>query len=395
MTPRDRFAGGVCIGLLAVLVACSGKDEGSTFGSGNGSGSGGGGTGGGAGSSSISDSGADRGGLISGNADSSRGGVVILEDGEVCAGEDFSVVAVPFDMFIMLDQSQSMTDKVGNGTRWSAVTSAITGFIGSPEAAAMGVGLQYFPLKDPQGGLIAPDSCDAAQYAMPDVEIGPLSDAAVRKALTDSIAAHHPQGFTPTAAALQGALDHARMWAGAHPDRPTIVVLATDGQPTECMPTDGEEIADTIVAPALAADPSVRTFVIGVGSSLFTLNTIAQKGGTGRATLVADSAATSDQVKTALLSISHVALACSYTLPVPDGGIQPDRVNLVFTPAGGAPRLLPILPQGQLCSSAGGWYFDDSKAPTKVLICQQTCADLANGKLEIKVGCPTQSGPTN
>ena len=39
---------------------------------------------------------------------------------------------------------------------------------------------------------------------------------------------------TPTSAALDGAIIHAKDWQTAHPAELTVVVFATDGDPSEC-----------------------------------------------------------------------------------------------------------------------------------------------------------------
>ena len=65
----------------------------------------------------------------------------------------------------------------------------------------------------------------------------------------------------------------------------TAVVLATDGEPTNCNPNRVETVAER-AAEGLAQTPSIKTFVIGVGSELVTLNLIAQKGGTDKAIIV-------------------------------------------------------------------------------------------------------------
>ena len=110
------------------------------------------------------------------------------------------VTAVPFDMFIMLDQSLSMAEPLIAGspmpTRWQAVAKAITDFISSPDASQLGVGIGYFGL--PKAGLPGQVSCDINDYAKPDVAIGALSMPAVVTALTTLNRAHQPSSTTPT-----------------------------------------------------------------------------------------------------------------------------------------------------------------------------------------------------
>ena len=129
-----------------------------------------------------------------------------------------------------------------------------------------------------------PDSCDAAAYAAPAAAIAALPGAAA--SITASIDAQTPTGNTPTAPALTGAIQQASAWAKAHPDHRVITVLATDGIPTRCEPTDIDPVAAIAKAGAVAA-PSISTFVIGVfgpadvaQNAPDKLNLIAQQGGT-------------------------------------------------------------------------------------------------------------------
>jgi hypothetical protein len=339
--------------------------------------------------------------LIVGVGDAASG-QIILGDGEVCAGEVATAAPIPLDMFIMLDQSTSMNEALPGTmpvqTRWDAVTSAIVNFLNAPQSNSLSVGIQYFGQLMP-GGTPGASSCDVAAYSTADVEIGSLGDPNVVTALTQSIMRHRPSTFTPTAPAVAGAIAHAKTWAAAHPDRPTIVVLATDGFPSECTPTDPQVIATDIVAPAAAVPADAaknsrnRTFVIAAGSSGFAgLNSIAQAGGTGGPFVVADSATSGAQITDALIQISHTNLACTYTIPMPDGGFDPSLLNVRITRTGQSPVLLDLLKPGTICSSAGGFFYDSPTAPTHLILCPSTCDSLVLGQIEIIVGCPRR-GP--
>src|SRR5262249_6764027 len=76
-------------------------------------------------------------------------------------------------------------------------------------------------------------NCAVAVYAAPAAEIATLPDAAAN--LGGVIMPKMPDGQTPTAPALQGAIQHASTWAKAHAGHAVAVVLATDGLPTECI----------------------------------------------------------------------------------------------------------------------------------------------------------------
>jgi hypothetical protein len=80
---------------------------------------------------------------------------------------------------------------------------------------------------------------------------------------------------TNTEPALRGGVQHQVAWQAAHPERKAVVLLVTDGFPTnECGSTDVEAAA----AQGLAA--GIQTFVLGLGNT-FGLDAVAAAGGTG------------------------------------------------------------------------------------------------------------------
>ncbi len=339
-----------------------------------------------------------------------------------CATESKTANPVPLDLFIMLDQSGSMSEALPNGgTRWSAVTTALKGFFSDPANAGLGVGLQYFPLDsgggacgifctvdaDCGGAACGPcfvgiclggggggDSCNVADYAMPEVEIGALNAAQV-SALTASVNAHGPTNNTPTGPALQGAVNHAKAWEIAHPTHKVAVVFATDGDPTECDPQDIPSIAN-IAQVALNGNPSVPTFVIGVGPSLSSLNAIAAAGGTGSAFLVDTGGNVVQQFQAALAAIQDSALGCEYTIPQPaQGMLDFGKVNVQYTPGnGGMPQVIGNVANAAACDpQSGGWYYDNNAMPTKIILCDKQCTTVSadpNGKVDILLGCATE-----
>jgi hypothetical protein len=341
-----------------------------------------------------------------------------VDDSGSCAAESKKAEQLPLDMYIMLDQSGSMTDSVaGGGDKWGAVTSAFKTFVNQPGTAGIGIGIQYFPL-DSSGGGCSPtcasdadcgafgpcffgicfacagggsDSCNAADYATPDVEIAALPGSAA--AFTASINKHMPTNSTPTSAALQGAIDHAKGWGLKNPDHVVIDVLATDGDPTECD-TDLNNI-NAIAAAGASGTPKVLTFVIGVGSSLTALNGVAAAGGTGQAFIVDTNQNVNQQFLDALNKIRGAVLSCTYLIPVPTKG-NPDfnSVNVQYTPGGGGPVVvLPKVKDKASCPAAGdAWFYDNNAAPTEIHLCDGTCSKVAadsKGQIDILLGCAT------
>jgi hypothetical protein len=370
----------------------------------------------GAGASHAGGGGADRQGGSGGSLFASTGGSAgSTGQGGGCAGTRIVAERRPLDIYLMLDQSGSMTDPVSGGTKWDAVSAAIATFVQQPAALGIGVGLQYFPLKvasvcptscatNADCGVCGPcflgngpglcmnvgtDSCLATDYATPEVPIEALPAAAA--ATLTSLLWHVPAGATPTSAALQGAVDYATTWAAANPDHVTIVLLATDGDPTECD-TDLNHI-NAIAATASAGSPPVLTFVIGVGSSLSALNGIAAAGETSAAFLVDTSEDVTLQFLAALNNIQAQALGCTYTIPQPSqGDLNYEQVNVEYTPGGGgAVDAFPKVSDLAACPpNSDGWYYDDNALPEEIILCPATCdkvsADLG-GRIDIVLGC--------
>jgi hypothetical protein len=292
----------------------------------------------------------------------------------------------------MLDRSFSMDEDVGGGTttKWAAVSSALTSFVGQ-SLQGTSVGLQYFPQTDwsaPEG-----NSCDAAKYAAPEVEIGPLGQTAT--SIVASINRQTRLSGTPTSAALQGALDHARAWAAAasNASHSVVVVLATDGDPTTCD-TDLGRIG-AMAAAGVSASPSVRTFVIGVGDLRANLDGLARAGGTTSAFIVDTSGSVGSQFLKALNDIRAKAAGCSYVIPSPPPGQKIDygQVNVDYQAGGGS-----VLPFARVASAAAcgtrtsAWYYDDAAAPTRIVLCPGACATVeadTAASVQVVVGCST------
>ena len=327
-------------------------------------------------------------------------------------------------MYIMLDQSGSMDDMVGNGgTKWQSVTGALTTFVQQPNLDGVSVGLGYFGT--PVGGACSvfsctvdadcgqtacgpcdviggvgicqgfitsgggSDSCAAADYAIPAVEIAPLPG--VGSAITTSMGAHSPSTNTPTSAALQGAVDHAGAWATSHPGEVAIAVLATDGDPTECDTTLAD--INQIAATAAAGTPKIPTYVIGVGSDTSNLNGIAVAGGTGSAFLVDTGGNVNAQFLDAMNAIRGTALGCVYQIPTPSSGsIDFSSVDVVYQPGGGGPsQTFPNVGTKAMCPMTGdGWYYNDPSNPTQIILCDATCSAITtdtNGEIDISLPC--------
>jgi hypothetical protein len=276
-----------------------------------------------------------------GTTSSAAGGAVHVGSGgtqNACSGQTFTATPAPVDMYIMFDQSSSMGDQIPSSnppiTWWQAAQQGVTNFVNDPRAAgtmaghpAISVGIQFFPLNG-----VAPQSC-MADYKTPEVELGLLPGNAA--AVSGAIKKHQPTAFTPTAPAVQGAIAHMKAWAPNHTGHAPVVVLVTDGFPTECDPQDITDIS-IIVQNAFNTEPSVRTFVVGfnLGPGGSNLDALAEAGGTGKPFLI-DKGDIGAQFVDAMLSISSSPLQCKFDLPTPPKGMTLDvaKVALTYTPS--------------------------------------------------------------
>jgi hypothetical protein len=316
-------------------------------------------------------------------------------------------------MYFLVDQSGSMAQ--GNPSKWVAVTTSLSTFLTDPTNSGTGAGIGYFPFvagamqtmcTEAQNGmngcicilgicidtsaiLTAGGSCNVADYAKPDVPIAQLLP--VGPMIQASLQAHAPNGGTPTYPALQGAYQYTAAWAKANPGRRTVLVLATDGEPTGCDQTNNvQNIATDLVAPALAATPSISTFVIGVGSSLTSLNDLAKAGGTNQAFIVDTGGDVAKQFAMALDAIRGQAASCEFAIPN-DGTVDSSKVNATYTPPSGMPGdVLGVADQSKCTATDPYWYFSPDKK--QLILCPNMCETLTqkSGSVQVVLGCPTK-----
>lgn len=332
-----------------------------------------------------------------------------------CASENHTGQLVPLDMFLMLDKSASMA----KNDKWTAVTGAISQFVGLSGVSGISMGLGIFPVSPSAPApercqtqndcelygpclngycltscplppiCLPPDSCVYTDYSTPRVPIAPLPG--VGSAIDSALAAETADGnSTPMDAALHGAITYAEQWSEQHSDHITIVVLATDGDPQGCDP-DTVDTVSSRAAQGYSSRPPVRTFVIGVGSALTSLDSIAQKGGTGQALIVDTSSDPGQQFLDALNTIRG-SLGCTYHIPTPESG-TPDyaRVNVAFTPNDGKQEVFPRTLDASTCQGGQAWYYDNLKNPTRIILCPASC-DLVThqaGNVQVVLGCKT------
>jgi hypothetical protein len=315
------------------------------------------------------------------------------EGSEACSGVSSEAEPVPVDLFIMMDRSVSMANKLPSSetTRWEALQAAVEAFATSNNGDDIRAGIGFFGIT---GGNDDAIDCDTDRYSTPAVDIGDLAE--VGSDLVAAMADMRPGGLTPVGPALAGALEYASAWAEDNVGRATAVVLVSDGYPTQCQPNTVSGLAE-MAELAHENAPFVRTYVIGLGAD-FNLNNIALGGGTHEAFIV-DEGDFASSFTDALHNVANTKIACEYALPPPPDGSQTldlEKVQVTYTTAGDeTTEEIPALASINGCgvSANGGWYYDNPADPTRILVCPCTCSRFGAGRVDVRVGCRPRIGP--
>jgi hypothetical protein len=279
---------------------------------------------------------------------------------------------LPVDIFIVMDASGSMFVPVVGA--WYTVVGAVKTFVNSPSMDGVGTALNLYN-----------NECNVMTHARPMVPMAELpgNAAPVGQALDAYIAPLSDlTGYnTNTEPALRGAVQHQIAWQAAHPDRTSVILLVTDGFPTnECGSLDVEGAA----AQGFAA--GIKTFVLGLGNT-FGLDSVAAAGGTGAA-VVAD--LTGQGVLAKLDEIRGRAFA-SCTLNFNDSNVPPDvdDVALFVTNAGDG-----IKYQVDRDRMGGGWTLstDGRTAELNGTLCNEALSGRLQN-LTFANGCPSSEPP--
>lgn len=291
------------------------------------------------------------------------------------------------NLYIMYDKSGSML-----GPKWTQSTAALQAFFMDPESAGLRIALRFFPDGACDTG------CNVNACAQPLVPLGELTNLSAptdthEQALIDAFIGQTPSGGTPLAAALDGAI----LWAGQvlddNPYDRAVVVLVTDGDPSDCQ---DEQSYFVNQAQSAFTDRGILTFAIGLeGSNASLMNAIANAGGTGQGFFIGTDDFQNELIA-ALQAIRETAVACEYQVPVQvDGGpVDPAEVNVLYTPSGASSAVTigQVLDEASCSETAGGWYYDNPLNPSTIIFCPATCdavqVDL-EAEIELLFGCET------
>ena len=268
----------------------------------------------------------------------------------------------------------------------------------------VGVGVSYFSNDDACG-----------VHPTPSVEVAPLG-AAQLTAMEGSLAAITPGGGTPIVGATILAYQHlhARALAGELPGNKFVVVL-TDGQQSdqcsaESRCSNADECTSLLVddeAPkARAPGANIRTFVIGAPGSepaRVMLSQLAVAGGTAEEGCDPETGACHFDMTTqadfagalseALRDITGQAATCELPLPVTDEPLDPELVNVVYSPGDASkPKVLAQDTRAPCDAGADGWQY--TQDGLSIRLCGATCDSVRQdrgSRVDVVLGCPVQA----
>jgi hypothetical protein len=309
---------------------------------------------------------------------------------EACATASEAASTLPLNMYIAIDRSGSMA----NDNKWGNAKAAFESFFQDPlntdPEAKISVALRFWP-----DGQCSELTCSINACSQPEVALGPLSDPNQVNNLVSLYNTKSPNGNTPMWAALGGAakwgVENAQLGEGG---TATVIVFVTDGEPNGC-----DENINNIAQHAAAAyaTAGVPTFAVGLaGSNESQMQTIATAGNTGAPFLIGNGNAQAD-LAAALKAIQTTTLACVFAMPEAQGldPIDPELVNLTYTPSGAAEITIGKVDGAGQCDAAGGWgwFYDDPVKPNVIQLCPALCEKVQgdpDGKIQIVLGCETK-----
>ena len=322
--------------------------------------------------------------------------------GNSCVGQTAGTEAVPAVLQLVVDTSGSM-DQDAPGTRdskWSVTRDALLGAV-EDMPTNTSVGVVFYP-----DVPISASTCFDEQADVP-IERLEGDGSSQRRRIESAFDRQSPDGGTPTHDAYRYA--HSQL-AATNAIGARFAVVITDGTPTFSLGCEGTGLVSDPVDPAplvteaqRARAQGVSTFVIGSPGSegaRESLSRMAEAGGTARPGCshagptychfdMTESGDFATDLREALGTISGLTLSCAYDIPAPPSGqlLDPNRVNVLFTPTGASPERIG---KTESSSCNEGWQY--SEDGSQVLLCGTTCdrVKASNGTLSLEFGCATR-----
>jgi hypothetical protein len=378
------------LALSSIVIACGDGDSNSEFDGGAGGSSASGGTIGRGGTIGVGGSGIippDGGGGSSASGGSGSGGA--------CASAKAEATRQPVFLAFAFDASGSMGMAPGQDGRepwwdinlkWIPVRDAAKLFFNDAASRGISASLTFFP---DLGG----NWCSASSYTTPDVAMTALNGSATNpfSSALDGIDQRDLNSAlaTPTQAVMNGTITYVQAQRTRTPGAYAIV-LVTDGEPAQCA-DNRVVLVENEARRALQA--GIRTYVIGVNNpspgpnTLGFLNGIATAGGTNTARIIAtgNPTATINDFRAAVNAIRGQAVSCSMRIPAPPAGqtFNKNRVRVLYSTGTAAGTALTY---NQSCTGANTWRYDNTNAPTQIVLCPTTCTTVqANPNAVINV----------
>lgn len=340
----------------------------------------------------------------------------IFEDG--CVTATVQAELLPSTLLFVIDRSSSMAcnpppitqsadcelestrDQPSAPSKWEIVRRELLATLASLPDSSF-AGLSYFSNDDACG-----------VHATPSVEIAALSSEQ-RSAIDLSLSHVQPSGATPLVGAVVLAYQHLHQEALAGRFQgEKFVVLLTDGeQSDECVNPGrcdtAQQCTDLLISDevpkAAAQGVRIKTFVIGAPGSepaRRVLSQIALRGQTSppgcsveRGNCHFDMTQKPEfapALAAALRTIAGQTQTCDFPLPRgAQGSADPTRVNVVYSPGGGAATELIVPIDGAACDAgAEGWQYTNDAS--RIRLCGSACARVRNNaeaRVHVVLGC--------
>jgi len=183
---------------------------------------------------------------------------------ETCQRENISAARVIPNIVLVIDQSGSMTESFGGaGTRWDVLREFLLrpdGLIAMFETQVRFGLAMYSALVEGDNGT-QPPPCPMVTSVEPKL----MNHADISRVYS----AASPLGETPTGDAIDRVVDGLPQAQLDQTDGPTVLILATDGEPDRCEelnPQMGQ--AEAVAAVTRAFSMGIRTYIISVGEDV-------------------------------------------------------------------------------------------------------------------------------
>lgn len=320
------------------------------------------------------------------SAGKSAGGSFLIDAGtkrdaamnETCQRENISAARVIPNIVLVVDQSGSMTESfAGAGTRWEVLRDFLLrpdGLIAMFETQVRFGLAMYTALVEGDNGS-QPPPCPMVTS----VEAKLMNHSDISTAYN----AAAPLGETPTGDAIDRIVDGLPQAQLDQSDGPTVLILATDGEPDRCEelnPQQGQ--AEAVAAVARAYAMGIRTYIISVGEDVSQQHQqdVANAGLGRDASNPAPFWRAGDDasLRQALTEIIGSQVSCDVAL---NGRVESGD------PCSGTVRLNSV---ELMCNDDDGWELAD---PTHIRLRGRACSDwktLRNAMINAQFPCDVQ-----